>query len=165
MPLRTADRNFSRRLPAQLDSVRELKESVKEMGLAVGLTEDVLLRIELALEEILVNIVSYAYSEQEQPGWVEVNCRTEGAAGLTLQVRDAGRPFDPLELSQPDLDIPLAEREVGGLGVFLVRKMADRLRYERRAGVNILTLGFDSPKPAGTGSQRSDRLPADRGET
>jgi serine/threonine-protein kinase RsbW len=162
MPLQPVDLNFSRRLPAQPDSVREFKEKVKAVGLAMGFSEEVLFRIELALEEVLVNIVNYAYSEQEQPGWVDVECRAESATRLMLEVRDGGKPFNPLELEQPDTGLPVSERDIGGLGVFLTRKMADQLSYEREGGVNRLTLVFDSAKTV-NGAEDSDHLPAIRG--
>jgi serine/threonine-protein kinase RsbW len=152
--LPTPDESTHRRLPADRACVRELQEWVKARGASSGFTEELLFRIELALEEVLVNIVNYAYPEGEKPGWVEVECRTEDGSRFTVVVRDGGSQFDPLRLSQPELDQPVAEREVGGLGVFLVREMTDCLSYERKAGVNSLTMCFDfaeaTPLPPGS---------------
>ncbi|MEI9479990.1 MAG: ATP-binding protein, partial [Deltaproteobacteria bacterium] len=59
---------------------------------------------------------------------------------VSLTVQDDGRPFDPLYAQAPDIHSPLAERPVGGLGIYIVRKMMDEVRYEHRGGRNILTL-------------------------
>lgn len=162
--MQPVDPSFSWRRPAQLDSVREFSEKVKAAGLAMGFGEEVLIRIELALEEVLTNIVKYAYSEQGEPGWVDVQCRAESPTRFVLEVRDAGKSFNPLDLEQPDTNLPVSERDIGGLGVFLTRKMADRLTYEREDNTNRLTLAFDSTKTVDC-SEGSKQVTATRGRS
>ncbi len=97
------------------------------------------MHIELVTEEIFVNIASYAYSE---PGGFAVIRRSggEGSEGLTLSFIDGGVPYDPLKKPDPDLTLPIDERPIGGLGVFLVKKIVDEAYYEYKDGKNILTV-------------------------
>ncbi|MBV9726155.1 MAG: ATP-binding protein [Gammaproteobacteria bacterium] len=96
------------------------------------------LAFELALEEIFMNVVMHGSSEGE-PRQVEVSLALT-AAGLTLTVEDDGPGFDPLSLPSPNLSASVAERPVGGLGVFLVRRMMDTVSYARVAGRNQLRM-------------------------
>jgi serine/threonine-protein kinase RsbW len=96
------------------------------------------LNFELALEEIFMNIVMHG----SQPGAtvrVEVSLALV-ANGLTMTVEDDGQRFDPLALPPPDLTAPLAERPVGGLGVFLVRRVMDTVSYQRAGARNRLSM-------------------------
>jgi len=101
------------------------------------------LAIELAVEEVFVNIASYAYTPAT--GDVVVECRREeppdGAAPMAvIRFTDHGRPYDPLKREAPDVTLPAEERQIGGLGIFLVRRKMDDVSYEFRDGCNILTL-------------------------
>jgi anti-sigma regulatory factor (Ser/Thr protein kinase) len=94
--------------------------------------------LEIIVEEVLVNIVSYAYAAPGE-GLVYVDARVEPSA-VTLVFRDNGAPFDPLARLGPDLDASIADRPIGGLGVFLTTELASRVAYERRDGANVLTV-------------------------
>lgn len=94
-------------------------------------------RIALAVEEVFVNIAHYAYAADT--GQVTVRC-TVGAEAITLEFEDRGRPFDPLATRDPDITLPAAERQIGGLGIFLVKKVMDNVNYRYEDGRNILTL-------------------------
>ncbi len=94
----------------------------------------------LALEEMATNIIKYGYDDQATH---EILLRLElvpGAIALTLE--DDGHPFDPLRAPEPDIHLPLEEREPGGLGIHLIRKMAQRMAYERSGGRNRLTIAI-----------------------
>lgn len=94
--------------------------------------------IQLAAEEVLVNIVNYAYPNQE--GRVEISCFPYQNRELVIEISDCGIPFDPLAKAAPDVSLPMEERQVGGLGIFLVKKLMDRVEYRREGQKNILTL-------------------------
>jgi sigma-B regulation protein RsbU (phosphoserine phosphatase) len=97
-------------------------------------------QIELAAEEIFVNIARYAYTDT---GEVTVDCHKEQAQGkitMTLVFSDRGRPFNPLEHDDPDIRLPLEEREPGGLGLLIVKKTMDRIHYSRENEVNRLEI-------------------------
>ena len=97
------------------------------------------MHIELVTEEIFVNIASYAYAE---PGGDVVIRRSggEGAEGLSLTFIDGGVPYDPLQRPDPDLTLSAEDRPIGGLGVFLVKKIVNEAHYEYKDGKNILTV-------------------------
>lgn len=92
----------------------------------------------LALEEVVTNVIKYSY-EDDLPHEIALEA-TLDAEGLVLRVADDGREFDPLSVSPPDFDKPPEERDVGGLGVHLLRNLAQRVKYKRHAGRNVLTL-------------------------
>jgi sigma-B regulation protein RsbU (phosphoserine phosphatase) len=103
-------------------------------------------QIELAAEEIFVNIINYAYVENESggSGEADVACTLEPAAEgakITLVFSDRGRPFNPLEYPEPDINLPLEKREKGGLGLLIVKKTMDKITYSREGGVNRLEFG------------------------
>ncbi|MDR2484227.1 MAG: ATP-binding protein, partial [Treponema sp.] len=109
-------------------------------------------RIELAAEELFVNIAFYAYrnplaggetGEPARLGSVTVRCGTQGTSAgttLTLSFTDRGEPFNPLEHPEPDLAQPLEARPAGGLGILMVKRMMDAVVYDRIDGTNHLTL-------------------------
>ena len=95
--------------------------------------------IELSLDEIFVNIASYAYADEA--GEVTVQVEVEGdPATLSVTFIDHGVPYNPLEKEDPDLSLSVEERQIGGLGIFLVKKKMDVVEYEFRDGQNILTI-------------------------
>lgn len=96
------------------------------------------LAFELALEEVFMNVVMHG-SAEGKPGQVDVSVELT-PTGLTLIVEDDGPGFDPLSLPPPDVTASLADRAVGGLGVFLVRRLMDTVSYARVAGRNQLRL-------------------------
>jgi anti-sigma regulatory factor (Ser/Thr protein kinase) len=92
---------------------------------------------DLVVEELVSNTIKYGY---EDAGAHCVHVDVFYADDLlTIEVRDDGRPFDPLEAATPDFALPAEERPIGGLGIHLVRQMTDDLRYERRGHENVVT--------------------------
>ena len=112
---------------------------VEENALGAGLDEGQVKRIELALEEAAVNIINHAYGGQG--GKLELHC-TPVPGGLELRLVDEGPPFNPLEAPGPKAVTDIASQRIGGLGIHLMRNMADALRYRREKGRNVLTLCF-----------------------
>lgn len=92
----------------------------------------------LAIEEFVTNSIKYGYHDSAEHV-IEVELRlTDG--DLMLTVTDDGHPFNPLEAPQPDTTLPVEERPIGGLGIYLLRKMFDRMDYTRTDGKNRVTL-------------------------
>ena len=102
---------------------------------AHGVSEAEMMRIELAVEEVFVNIASYAYPDKEGDARVSVAVIDDH---VTIRFEDSGEPFDPLKADEPDIDAPLEKRTIGGLGIFLVKEMMDDVQYEYKDGKNIL---------------------------
>lgn len=96
-------------------------------------------QIAIAVEEVFINIVSYAY----KPGRGDTTLRldvSQDPAEVTITFIDHGVPFDPLAKEDPDIDLPAKQRKVGGLGIFVVKNLMDDVFYEYRNGQNILTM-------------------------
>ena len=95
--------------------------------------------INVAAEEIFVNIASYAYSPEN--GTVTVRAGVHGEPPTAeITFADRGRPYNPLERPDPDITLPARQRKRGGLGVYMVKQSMDRVSYEYRDGENILTV-------------------------
>ena len=142
------------RLPAIMESFEIFRSFVFQQmerdGAALLSAE-----VDLALEEILVNAIHYAYPEGR--GEIEIECRAEGPGRFYLAVTDWGTPFNPLEQPPPDLSTDISERAVGGLGIYLVKDMAARLDYEYRDGRNIVMLWFAKREQADGNHSLLDR--------
>lgn len=125
--------------PATLDSLERLMHFVSGFAGDHGFSDEKIHDIQLATEEALLNIFQYAYPG-EHKGQVEVTCRMMNDSELNIRILDNGIPFDILSLSEPDLACSLPDRKVGGLGCYLIRKMADGVQYHRQGDTNILNL-------------------------
>ncbi|MEW6545122.1 MAG: ATP-binding protein [Nitrospirota bacterium] len=122
----------------RLSELERLSEAVTSFGEGHRLPEKTLYALNLALDEIVTNIISYGYDDQADH---QINLRLSiGDGEVTAEVEDDGKPFNPLEAPEPDVTKPIEERQVGGLGIHLTRKLMDRLAYERRQGKNRLLL-------------------------
>ena len=125
-------------VPADPAQLRVLTEFLREFGSAATLTPTQLGNLELALEEIFLNIVMHGAEPGITPQ-VEVSLKL-GTDAVIMTVADDGPQFDPLSLPPPDVTASLADRKVGGLGVFFVRKIMDTVGSERVAGRNQLRM-------------------------
>lgn len=96
------------------------------------------MNLDLVLEEVLSNIIHYGFSDQ-QLHWIEIDADYENQT-VMLRISDDGMPFDPTEKAAPDLTQSIEDRPVGGLGIFLVRKLMDQVTYLRENDHNILIL-------------------------
>lgn len=96
-----------------------------------------IMQMELAIEEIFVNVASYAYSQNV--GQVTI-CKDFEPQAVTVTFIDSGVAYNPLEHEDPDTNAGIDERDIGGLGIFLVKKNVDDIFYERKDGQNILTV-------------------------
>jgi len=97
------------------------------------------MQLELVIEEIFVNIASYAYHPDKGSATFCVDFEEDPEA-VILTFVDSGKPYNPLEKPDPDVSLDINEREIGGLGIFLVKKNVDEISYERTNGKNILRL-------------------------
>lgn len=129
------------RLAAEIRCLGQATEFAREGARAAGLPEVRWGQVDLVVEEIFVNIATYAY----RGGKGEVEMQYEASPGmLEVELADQGEEYDPLTLREPNLPATLAERAVGGLGIFLVRQMADSVEYRREAGWNRLRFRMEA---------------------
>lgn len=134
-------------LPAKIESLEVFRQFVLHRVEILDLPPEALMKLELVLEELLTNVIHYAYPQGE--GEMTLGCAVEDDCNVRVTIMDWGNPFDPLASKDPDLARNLDERQVGGLGIFLVRKMTDELHYERRGDCNVLTFSLRFPKSSG----------------
>ena len=93
-------------------------------------------QIDIAVEEIFVNIANYAY----EPGEGGAVIRVTAADEVVIEFEDKGKPYNPLEKNSPDITANAEERDVGGLGVFMVKKIMDAVEYRHEDNKNILII-------------------------
>lgn len=129
------------RLPAVMESLEGFRSFLEQELEQVSLLPDRRLEIELVLEELLTNIIHYAYPRGR--GEIEVCYFLEGHLRFCLSLRDWGQGFNPLEAEPPALSPALEERPLGGLGIYLARQLANKIEYQYEAGANQVTLSFD----------------------
>lgn len=99
----------------------------------------IITQVDVAVEEIFVNISSYAYNPETGPATIRAEI-TEEPLSVIISFIDNGKQYDPLAKPDPDVKIPLKERKKGGLGIFMVKKTMDDVSYEYKDGQNILTI-------------------------
>lgn len=128
---------FQQRYPAELAELPRIKSEVRAAARLTGWSDDNLDRLELVLEEGVVNIISHAYPGCS--GEVEVTLMP-AEVGLLLRLEDAGIPFDPVSAPLPDLDASADKRRIGGLGIFLMKNSSEAFSYRREGGNNVLDI-------------------------
>ena len=114
--------------PGRFDSLAAISEFVARAAEAAGLDARAVYQVELAVDEACSNIVEHAYGG-EGHGDIEVTCRIN-SDGLTVTLRDYGRPFDPTGVALPDLHASLEDRDLGGLGLYFMRQLMDEVHFE-----------------------------------
>ena len=122
----------------KVEELEHVNTFVEQIGDELGLDMELQMNLNLAMEEMVSNVIFYAYPEG-----------TEGSIGLaaeydrkqlTFMLSDSGREFDPTLKSDSDLDTNPAERELGGMGIYIVKNIMDQVTYQRLKGKNLLTM-------------------------
>jgi serine/threonine-protein kinase RsbW len=124
-------------LPAEMSSLARFTEFAHEGARAAALPESAAFKLDLILEEILVNVFRYAYPSGG--GEAAVGYSVAGPNCLRIDVRDSGKAFNPLDRPPPDTTLSIDDRPIGGLGIFLVGNMASAVSYRREDNQNILS--------------------------
>lgn len=122
----------------RLEEVPQMMASIEDICTEEGIDEMTLLGINLALEEAVVNVVNYAYPEGTV-GDIEMEVNADAKA-ITFILRDHGKPFDPTAAKEVDITLSAEERQIGGLGIHLIRNYMDEVKYDYCDGQNVLTL-------------------------
>lgn len=111
---------------------------IEGVGREAGITEEELMSLQLAMEEAVVNIMQYAY-EPGKRGDIEISAECE-ANTLLFNIEDCGAPFDPTDIPDADTTLAAEEREIGGLGIYIIRQIMDKVEYCRCDERNVLRL-------------------------
>jgi serine/threonine-protein kinase RsbW len=132
------------RIPGDLSEIARLPELVDSFGARHGLPAKLLTSLNLVLEELVVNTVSYGYDDPGADAGrddrsIEIRLRRDDDL-ITLQIEDDGKAFDPTVLDEPDTDAAIEERDAGGLGIHFVRTLMDTVEYRRVGDRNRLTM-------------------------
>lgn len=123
-------------LKAVDEALTPVLDAVNEM--IAGCTDKIRRQICISVEEIFINIVNYAYPANVE-GYILVKCGVcDGKAVISFE--DSGTPYDPLKASDPDITLSAEERQMGGLGIMMVKKNMDEVFYEYKDGKNIFTM-------------------------
>ena len=125
-------------LTNDISTIPQLSEFLDLFFEEVGIDMELCMSLNLAMEEAVVNVIDYAYP-QGTSGTVDISALADGD-GVAFVITDSGIPFDPTAAKEVDTTLPLEERQIGGLGIHLIRKIMDDVSYERRDNKNILTL-------------------------
>lgn len=126
------------RLPADLREIERLNRLIRQFGDLHEVPSRVLYAVNLALDEVVTNVVRHGFEDAKDQEVVA--CIVAKPAEVTTEVSDSGREFDPLAVPPPNLDAPLSERTLGGLGIHLIRSLMDVVEYRRENGKNVLTM-------------------------
>ena len=123
----------------QRREIPRLSRVVDQFGEECGFSAEDTAAINLMLDELVSNVIKYGYDDAlEHQIYVKVTCERDL---VTVRVEDDGKPFNPLEAPTPNhLDLPIEQRPIGGLGVHIVKTMADSLDYRRENGCNVVTM-------------------------
>ena len=129
---------LSLKVESRRNELENIFAAVEGMADQEAWPPELVFRVNLALEELVLNIMDYGYDEGVHE--IEITLTSEADA-LTIEIVDGGRPFDPLkDAPEPDVNAPIEDRPIGGLGVHLVRTMMDQMHYRREKGKNHLTM-------------------------
>lgn len=125
-------------LANEISEISRLYDFIEDMGNEFSLAPDVVFNLNLVLEEAVVNIINYAYPKEEHES-IYLSARLHEGS-IVLVLTDTGKEFDPTMSPEADITLSAEERQIGGLGIFLIRQIMNEVKYERIEGKNILTL-------------------------
>ena len=124
-----------------VQQISRLAQFVDSIAADKNLDATTATNINLALEEAVTNVIMYAYPQDKQ-GLVDVEAKIRDDE-LAFIITDSGKPFDPTAAPEVDTTLGVEDRKIGGLGIFLVRKIMDNVRYDRIDGKNILSMNIN----------------------
>ena len=126
-------------IAATLENLDTVMAFVDQQLEEVGCSMKAQMQIDIAVEEVYVNIAHYAYNPEVGGVTIRVQIEEEPLS-VILTFIDKGKPYDPLAKEDPDVTLAAEDRQIGGLGIFMVKKSMDNVSYEYNEGRNILTL-------------------------
>jgi anti-sigma regulatory factor (Ser/Thr protein kinase) len=137
--LNTQNKQYTLTVEAAVENLEAVQAFVDERLEEAGCALKAQMQIDVAVEEIFVNIASYAYAPGTGEAVVCVELSEDGSV-VTITFRDSGKAYDPLSRDDPDVSLPAEERDVGGLGILMTKKLMDEVSYAYKDAQNILTM-------------------------
>ncbi len=124
--------------PGRYESLAKIGEFIRRAATLAGFDSLAVYTVETAVDEACSNIIEHAYGGEER-GDIQCTC-DETEDKLTIILCDTGEPFNPDEVAEPDLTLPLEERDNHGLGLYFMRKWMDEIRFEHTTGGNMVMM-------------------------
>ena len=125
-------------LANEISEITKLNAFIEEIGNEFSLTPDIVFNLTLVLEEAVVNVINYAYPKEEHQ-FIYLSARLHEGS-IIFVLTDTGKEFDPTLAPEADVTLGAEDRQIGGLGIFLIRQIMNEVKYERIEGKNVLTL-------------------------
>lgn len=125
-------------LKNDITEISRLAEFIENVGEEFMLTPDLVFNLNLVLEEAVSNVILYAYPKEEHE-FITLSVKKDDNM-LIFVLTDSGKEFDPTQIPDADVTLSAEEREIGGLGIFLIRQIMNTVEYQRIEGRNMLTL-------------------------
>lgn len=126
------------RIKNQISELEKVAQFIEEIGEELGLSMELQMNLNLVMEEMVTNVIFYAYPEGDVED-IELLAKSDGKE-LTFVLSDQGKEFDPTAKEDADLDVNPADRELGGMGIFIVKNIMNKVTYQRLEGKNLLTM-------------------------
>ena len=126
-------------LANDISEISRLNEFIEDLGNEFSLSPDIVFNLNLVLEEAVVNIINYAYPKEEHES-IYLSARMQEDRSIVFVLTDTGKEFDPTAVPEADVTLSAADRQIGGLGIFLIRQIMNEVKYERIDGKNVLIL-------------------------
>jgi anti-sigma regulatory factor (Ser/Thr protein kinase) len=123
---------------SNLSELDKLHRNLEELGKSLGMSKKAIFQINLAIEEVLSNIILYGYTDKAEH-WIKITIWDQNRT-LNIRIEDDGIPFNPVEAKVPDLECSLEERQIGGLGCHIMKSLMDDIVYKRLGNKNVLTM-------------------------
>ena len=127
-------------ISAKKSETAKVVDSISDLLFNNGVDFSTCSKIGIALEEVLVNVASYAYEDEQGSIVIEYELVTSPSKEISLTIIDSGKEFDPLAKEDPNIVTLYEEKKIGGLGIYLTKQIMDEVSYERKDGKNILFL-------------------------
>ncbi len=131
-------KKYSFKLKSNLSELDTLCQQLETFGRSLGLSKKCIFEINLALDELFTNIISYGFADDDEHK-IKVTLTPQNKT-LCLCIEDDGVPFNPVEAQEPALECSVEDCKIGGLGIHLIRNLMDEICYERCGEKNVLTL-------------------------
>lgn len=126
-------------LKNDINELSLLTEILREIQTKLKFSDDIFFDINLALDELITNIIIHSYKNLSLDTIIEITVESIDDT-LQISIADVGNEFNPLSIPEPILTLDIEEKPIGGLGIFLVKKKIDKISYERKENKNILIL-------------------------
>lgn len=128
-------KRFHLEISSDMQNLERVSNFVLDMARQARFTEQTTDHVQMAMDEAVTNVMEHAYGGRAD-GHINIECQVT-AHELRIEIRDRGEPFDPDTIQEPDIHSPLSERAIGGLGVFFMRKLMDKVEFSRDRRGNL----------------------------